>query len=342
MKVDNLDEWRNAEKNEFQKIAYKDLQKGEWNFISGNDQALLAKLSAVKDTLETMTDRIFQGLKTGADKVFIVRPIKETNTHFTIYSSQLEAEFKLERNLVHPLIKGGDSRNYVMGNSSLAIIFPYRENAGGKVSLIPESQIKKEFPLVYNYLTQNKKLLQSRDNGKMKEDSWYGFSRNQALDVINTPKLFTPDISPSASYSIDEKGEIFFTGGVSGGYGIKVKEKLNEYYILGLLNSKLLDWFLKSTSTQMRGGWYSYEAKYIKHLPVIVPTPANKGLVESIIGHVKSMIKLQRDKQETTLPHQLEQLEQKINHIQNSIDKTVYQLYNLAQEEIEVIEKTAI
>lgn len=341
-RVDNLEDWRNAEKKEFQKIAYKDLQNGEWNFISGNDQALLSKLSSIKDTLETTTDRIFQGLKTGADKVFIVRLIKETNTHFTVYSSQLEAEFKLEKDLVHPLIKGGDSRNYIMAKSNLVIIFPYRGNPIGKVSLIPEPIVKKEYPLIYNYLNENKKLLQSRDNGKMKEDSWYGYSRNQALDVIKTPKLFTPDISPAASYSIDENGDIFFTGGVSGGYGIKVRKGLNEYYLLGLLNSKLLDWFLKSTSTQMRGGWYSYEAKYIKHLPVIIPTPANKGLVESIIGYVKSMIKLQKEKQETTLPHQLGLLDQKINHIQNSIDKIVYQLYNLEAGEIEVIEKAVI
>lgn len=342
LRVDNLEEWRNADKTEFEKIAYKDLQNGEWNFVSGNEQKLLSRLSAIKDSLETVTDRIFQGLKTGADKVFIVRLIKESKNHFTVYSSQLEREFQLEKELIHSLIKGGDSRNYLMSVSNLLIIFPYQEKSNGKISLIAESEIRREYPLIYEYLLQNKKQLQSRDNGKMKSDSWYGYSRNQALDVINTPKIFTPDISPYASYSIDESGETFFTGGVSGGYGIKVKEGISEYYLLGLLNSKLLDWNLKMISTQMRGGWYSYEAKYIKNLPVILPTPANKGLVENIISHVKSMIKLQREKQETTLPHQIDQLEQKINHVQNSIDKIVYQLYNLESREMEVIETAAI
>lgn len=335
-RVDNLDEWRNAEKNEFQNIPYKDLQNGEWNFISGSDQALLSKLSSIKDTLETTTDRIFQGLKTSADKIYIVRKKSETKKTYEIYCPQDESNYTVEKELFHPMIKGGDSRGYIFAKTDLLILFPYQNPL-----LIPEDQIKLQYPLTYEYLKSHKKYLENRENGKMKTAKWYGYVYPKALDVISTPKIFTPDISPAASYSIDEVGETFFTGGVSGGYGIKVKKGLSEYYLLGLLNSKLLDWNLKMISTQMRGGWYSYEAKYIKNLPVVVPTPGNKGLVESIMGHVKSMIKLQRDKQETTLPHQLDQLDQKINHVQNSIDNIVYQLYKLEPGEIEAIEKAA-
>ena len=40
-------------------------------------------------------------------------------------------------------------------------------------------------------------------------------------------------------------------------------------YILGLLNSKLLEWFIRQTATQMRGGYYSYESRFIKNLPIV-------------------------------------------------------------------------
>ena len=62
-----------------------------------------------------------------------------------------------------------------------------------------------------------------RDRGKMKGDGWYGFSRNQALNVIQLPKIFTPDLAIRPSYSFDNIGEKFFSGGVAGGYGIILK-----------------------------------------------------------------------------------------------------------------------
>ncbi len=333
-RVDDLDEWRNAEKSAFEKISYKDLQNGEWNFISGNDQELLSKLSSIKDTLETTTDRIFQGLKTSADKIFIVRKKAESKNNFEIFCPQNEKSYKVEKKLFHPLIKGGDSRGYIFAETDRLILFPYENSL-----LITEDKLKKHYPFTYEYLKEHKSYLENRENGKMKTQKWYGYVYPKALDVISTPKLFTPDISPTASFSIDEKGETFFTGGVSGGYGIKVKKEISEYYFLGLLNSKLLDWFLKRISTQMRGGWYSFEAKYIKHLPIIIPSKENKLLVDDIIKHVKSIVTMQKQKHQTTLSHQLGQIEQRISHTEKSLNQIVYQLYDLKPEQINIVEQ---
>ncbi len=52
-----------------------------------------------------------------------------------------------------------------------------------------------------------------------------------------------------ASFAWDEKGDYAFTSG----YGIILKNNLQESikYILGLLNSKVLDFYLKNISTTM-------------------------------------------------------------------------------------------
>lgn len=336
-KVDNIEGWRTNAKNLFDNVFFKDLKKEEWNFVTGKSQIIFNKLLMVKDTLETVTDRIFQGLKTGADKVFIVKKISESKKHFRIHSYQSNSEFNVEKELLHPLIKGGDSRGYIFSKTDLFVIFPYEKNDTGKLSLMKEFTLRNSFPLIYEYLKQSKGLLQSRDNGKMNIANWYGFSRNQALDVISTPKLFTPDISPSASFAIDKIGETFFTGGVSGGYGIKVKQGINERYILALLNSRLLDWYLKQVSTQMRGGWYSYEAKFIKNLPIVLPNKTQKALHDEIVTLADTMLHLQQKKQITTLPGQLEQLEHRIQHTDNSINQKVYALYEMT-DEIKIVE----
>ena len=57
-----------------------------------------------------------------------------------------------------------------------------------------------------------------------------------------------------------------------------MKGGVSRSYILGLLNSRVLDWYNRKQSTAMRGGWYSFESKYIKHLPVVLPeNPESEG-----------------------------------------------------------------
>ena len=103
----------------------------------------------------------------------------------------------------------------------------------------------------------------------MRGPSWYAYGRNQALDVMALAKIFTPDIAAQSSFSLDETGELFFTGGVSGGYGILPKPEYSSQHLLGLLNSRLVEWFIHQTATQMRGGgWYSYESRFIRGLPI--------------------------------------------------------------------------
>lgn len=172
----------------------------------------------------------------------------------------------------------------------------------------------------------------------MKTAKWYGFVYPKALDVISTAKIFTPDIAPKASFSIDQRGDLFFTGGVAGGYGIKVKVGVSELFILGLLNSKLLEWYLKQISTQMRGGWYSFEAKYIKHLPIVIPSKEQQKFEKEIIALVEMIIKLKQEKQSTSLSEKEEQLKQRILYTDEKMNKLVYELYGLSEEEIGIVE----
>jgi hypothetical protein len=175
----------------------------------------------------------------------------------------------------------------------------------------------------------------------MNLSTWYGYSRNQALDVISTPKIFTPDISPNSSFSLDSIGDLYFTGGVSGGYGIKVNKSVSEKYLLGLLNSNLLDWFLKKISTQMRGGWFSFESKYIKHLPIKVIDKNNNDFVRKsneIERLVDELIQFNTEKLTLKLPTKIQQLDSRIDYCENKINQFVYQLYELTEDEIKIVE----
>ncbi len=86
-------------------------------------------------------------------------------------------------------------------------------------------------------------------------------------------KILTPSIAKSASFTLDSRDFYYFVGsggGGGGGYGITLKpdEQMAYEYFLGLLNSNLLDAFLKSFSTPFSGGYYAYNRQYIEQLPI--------------------------------------------------------------------------
>ena len=91
----------------------------------GRGAELFEKLNEINVKLKDVTERIFQGLKTGADKIFIVKKVKENSNLIKIYSNQNKVEYWIENDLLHPLIKGGDSKQYILTLTDRHIIFPY-------------------------------------------------------------------------------------------------------------------------------------------------------------------------------------------------------------------------
>ncbi len=50
------------------------------------------------------------------------------------------------------------------------------------------------------------------------------------------------------------------------------------------------------------------------------------------------MLQLQKEKQQTNLPDKLEQLKARIKYTDDKINKLVYSLYGLSEEEIKIVE----
>ncbi len=283
VKAADLEAWKASLAGVDGKFAATGIGKAEWNFTVGSARAVFERLQTHKRTLEDVTSRIFQGFKTSADKIYIVEERCRTQSKLLVYSPQTDREHEVEPDLFHPLIKGGDSRAYLLSKTDRLILFPYAADSDGNATLITASTLKKKHPLTWAYLTANKKYLEEREDGSFRGDGWYAYGRSQALDVMPLPKLFTPDLAFTASFGFDDTGELFFTGGVAGGYGILPREGVSSRWLLALLNSRTVDFFHHQVATQMRGGWYSYESRFISGLPIADAKAEQVGRIELLV-----------------------------------------------------------
>jgi hypothetical protein len=132
-------------------------------------------------------------------------------------------------------------------------------------------------------------------------------------------------------------------GGGGGGYGIILYRHctLAYQYVLGLLNSRLLDWAIKSLTSRFRGGYYAFSRQFIERLPIRVIDFSNKAdnkahdrmvsLVDSMLALHKQLASVKSESQKTVIQHQIDATDAEI-------DRLVYDLYGLTAEEIAIVE----
>lgn len=317
-------------------IPAERLSQAPWVLKPAAVLDLLAKLSRGRKTLEDWTVRIFQGLKTSADKIYVLELIREGSTTLVARSAHLGKEVELEKALCHPLVKGTEMRPYVALPARRVVIFPYARG-GESVQLILEDRLAASFPKTYSYLKENEAFLREREQGKMNRRDWYGFVYPKALDVISLPKILTPDLAPRASFLVDTTGELFILGGAAGGYGLLPKPGIDSLYLLALLNSRVLSFFATSSGQEMESGYFSFEARFIRSIPI--EFPADETIRASLVRLASDAMELRRKLLATRTVADHIHIQRQIDTCDLEIDRLVYELYELTPDEMRLVEE---
>ena len=219
-------------------------------------------------TLADAAERLFQGVRTSRNDVFVLRAI---DGHPGVYTSvALGRDVELEQGLLKPFLDGHSIRRFAVEQSSAVAIFPYgNPRADGGVDLLSPEMIAKKYPKGWRYLGECEKLLRAREGGAMDCDGWYAYGRTQNLNLFGRARILVPDMMERAAFAYDEPGTAAFVSG----YGIIFKKAHSNlhYYFTGLLNSALLSEYLKSVSTPLRGGWYRTFPQFLRQVPTRSP-----------------------------------------------------------------------
>lgn len=316
--------------------AYLD---SDWKFYIGNSAKIVQKLMDYPLKLKDISEKIFQGLATSADKIFIVDEISQKGDLVEIYSKIDDSNHLLEKEILKKYIKGKEIKRYDFEYKNKLIIFPYYLYEDS-FELIPPKDLRKKYPYAWNYLKKYEKILKEREHGKMNnKDKWYAFTYPKSMIDYKNPKIMTPNSAFSSSFSFDSNGDYYITAGISGGYGLKLKKdcKLNELYLLSILNSSLMTFLNKKIGKSMRGKYYSFEGRVIENYPIMDVGPEEQL---PLIELANKMIKLNNQLSVCNTPKEKKLLKLQIKNFDNQINSKVYELYGLTEEEIEIIENS--
>ena len=310
-----------------------------WNFSVSPGAGLFERLNAISPRLGDVAD-IFVGLQTSADKVFILNLVSESQETLLLKSKALGSEWELEKGLLHPLVSGTDVNRYSVLPERQYIIFPYQTQNG--VELIEFQEIQRNYPKTAAYLLANRKTLEEREKGKVKDKGWHGFIYLKNMARQSNVKLCVPRLVERLYAAFDHDGGHYLDNVDVGGITLKPAcQQQGLPYLLGLLNSSVLRWFFPFVSAPFRGGWLSANRQFIEQLPmrtIDFTNPTDKACHSRMVQFVEQMLALHKQFSNSKTGHDQTLIQRQIDATDRQIDKLVYELYGLTEEEIAVVE----
>ncbi|MBL7840162.1 MAG: Eco57I restriction-modification methylase domain-containing protein [Cyclobacteriaceae bacterium] len=239
----------------------------QWIFSNPIISNILSKISVNKKSLGEITRKIFTGIQTSSNKVYVLEGtnLDEKDGLFDLYSNSLNKKIRIEKGLIKPFLMGDDIKRYEPLKNHHYVIFPYHSDKS--FELMSEQFIKKNFPNGWKYLIENRVELEGRENGKMSGDKFFAYVYPKNLKEFEHSKLICPDISIQPNFTYDRNGDYYCTNTT---YGLVLNDKAKNSltYYLTILNSKLFEFFVKQNGTVLRGGYNRYLPMYMEKFPI--------------------------------------------------------------------------
>ncbi len=270
--------------------------------------------------------QINYGIKTGSNEAFIIPTEKRDailkNCDDTQKDGMGMSERERTKELIKPILRGRDIKRYRYEWAGEWLINTHN----GYTSFshkIPPIDIEK-YPAIKAHLDSHWDKISKRDD---QGNTPYHLRNCAYIEEFEKEKIVYGEIVQEPRFYLDN-GEcelgVFYAEATS---FILTGEHL--HYLLGMLHSQLVTFAFK---TFYAGGGlgesgYRYKKAFIERLPIPKITTKNQELAQKITDCAERILKAkEKDPKANT-----QELEQKI-------DALVYQLYNLTDEEVKIIE----
>ncbi|NCA82324.1 MAG: hypothetical protein EOM72_06210 [Opitutae bacterium] len=311
----------------FESRPSESLGETSWTFADERESSLHKKVWAVSRRLLDLPADMSRGSSSGDDETFVV----EAGSH------GLEPKA-----LRTPLFASDFGRYFLEPSTQWQIIFPYAMGDGG-ARLMSSAEFQRLAPKAFAHLQNNGARLRERKQFK----EWFGYSAPRNLELHERAQIAVPLLANKPTFSLihqNQRGTLCPMA--SGGFTVSLDSRcpLKPEFVLGLLNSKLLFWFLRQSSNVFRGGWITCTKQYFGELPIVkldLSTPADRARHDQLVSLVDKMLLLVPKLRSAKSEGDRSTLANAVAATDRAIDALVYELYGLTAEEIALVEGTA-
>ena len=230
-----------------------------WSINHAKTQQLAAAIRGVHPSLAEVTQRVSAGIATGRDGVFVLDDEAVTSNG-------------IESNLLRRAVRGRDVCRYQIAEPGLHVLVPYEfRRQRGRTELVKLANLS-DYPNARRYLASHRVELEKRHCVRTWGKTWYDLHDPVPADLTRVPKICVPDIADRNRFAFDPGAESKETSdqGVVPLHSVYyiVPTGLDPRYLTVVLNSRPLEFILRTSAPRVKDGFSRYRRQFLLALPI--------------------------------------------------------------------------
>lgn len=270
-----------------------------FSFVYSPNISIINKCYIDSPIMKEIAEEVATGVSSGLDKAYV----------FT--KKEIE-EKQLEEELLKNLVIGGEiHRFYINPISGKKLIYITEEN-----NIDDYSKIRME-------LLKHKEQLNKRREAANGKIHWYSLNWPRRKKLFEEPKILIRQTANRIIAAYDDEKWYCLKSGII--IQLSSETRVTYKYILGLLNSTLMDYIYKGLVNEDNRIFPEVKPVQLFKLPIKIASYETQNIISNLVDEV---ISLKKQHEKTT-------------SLEEEIDRFVYQLYGLEPEEIEIVKQAS-
>jgi hypothetical protein len=227
------------------------LGEAPWRLSVGPRRRLVDRLAAGGPALGQVA-RVAKGAGTNADPVFVLEG---------------EAGRAIEPELVRLCLRGRDVVAWGAADRAVRCLVPYRQDG----SFIEPAELARRFPRAAAHLAAHRDVLERRERGRFRGDTYYRFGRPQNMAWLGdpAPKVVVPDVARRGRALLDRGAAMV----LDSAYALRpLGPGASLPLLLAVMNSGIVRLWLGETGVPLRGDYVRLKTAYLESLPLPPPS----------------------------------------------------------------------
>jgi len=270
-----------------------------WSLIEPEKVEIQQKIEKQGKTLEQLDAKIRLGLATGNNDAFV---IDEDKRKEFIRLNRKNSE------IIKPILRGRD-------------IFRYQYELPNLYILLTKNgvNVQKDYPDIYKYLDSFGTAFKNRG---AQGQHWTNLRATAFFDDFKEEKIVWIELTDIGRFALCTD-EIYL---LNSAYFLLPPPQVDTKYLLGILNSRLIYFYLGLIAETSGMGTSRWINNYVKEFPIIEAASDKQKEVAKLVTKILAAKRAAPAGQANT------------SKLEREIDRLVYQLYGLSEDEIAIVE----
>ncbi len=270
-----------------------------WSFDKNSGNELLEKIKRNK-TIRDLYGKTYYGIKTALNEAFIINNSSLLNYGF-----------------IKKIFEGKDIKKWYTPKINKAVIVFENGSTQNKLGKLDEKtalvKMKELYPEIFSHLLKFENKAKKRYD---KGEYWWELRNCAYYSLFKKSKIIFPNLQNENKFSWDNSKNYINAPAVF----LPTEDK----YLIAILNSKLIWYFLRSICVVRRGGYIEVKPQYFEQIPIPKIDKSFSYKLTTITDKILNQKQLNISSDTSAL--------------ENEIDQMVYKLYGLTEEQIRMVE----